>query len=243
VEFEEIVMKNSLLLATLFLSPILSPVLSVPAVLAQKPDPTVAPSTTPSTAPGTVTLPEAVVCTNGSPLNLREAPDGRVLTTIAIGTRVQLIAPPAGDWQPIAYGNFRGYVWKAYLADSCSGGTPAPLPTPVPTPIGSVTPARCGANDPLLRNVSYTGGLPVFDRPSSQGTRLALVNNGGVIRLDGPSTVDAQGSIWQPINHPTKGFILSGSNGIVTNIVYCTRFYSPPVATPAPNPAVPPAKP
>jgi hypothetical protein len=67
--------------------------------------------------------------------------------------------------------------------------------------------------------------LTVFDRPSTQGAQLARVNNGGVIRLDGTSTVDAQGMIWQPINHPAKGFILGGSNGVVNNIVYCTRFY------------------
>jgi hypothetical protein len=222
-------MKFSLLLATL----LVSPVLSAPAALAQMPKPTIAPSTTPApapeTAPATTPLPEAVVCTAGSPLNLRETPDGRVLTALPIGTKVQLVAPAAGDWQPVAYGEFRGYVWKAYLnsGSTCPGSSAGGgmTPTPDPLPVGLVTPARCGANDPALRNVRYTGGLPVFDRPSTQGTQLARVNNGGVIRLDGASAVDAQGVIWQPINYPTKGFVMGGSNGVVNNIVYCTRFY------------------
>ncbi len=224
-------MKFSLLLATL----LVSPVLSVPAALAQMPKPEIAPATAPATAPeakpeiapATTPLPEAFVCTAGSPLNLRETPDGRVLTSLAIGTKVQLVAPAAGDWQPVAVGEFRGYVWKAYLSSTNNCGTaPVPAPTPVPIgPVGGVTPARCGANDPALRNIRYTGGLSVFDRPSTQGTQLARVNNGGVIRLDGISTVDAQGIIWQPVNYPVKGFITSGSNGVVNNIVYCTRFY------------------
>lgn len=180
---------------------------------------------------------ESIVCTAGSPLNLREMPDGPVITTLANGSRVWLVAPAAGNWQPVATNEYRGYVWKSYLDPNCNTQTPAPTPTPVPVPIGSaVVPARCGANDPNLRNIRFRGGLTIYDQPNYNAQKLATINDGGVIRLDGISTTDASRVIWQPINYPAKGYIPSGQNGVVTNVVYCTRFYPNPTSAPAPTP-------
>lgn len=213
-------MKLRLLLAAAFLAPLFAP-----ALAQAQPSPQ-----------------ESIVCTAGSPLNLREMPDGPVIASLANGTRVWLVAPPAGNWQPIATNEYRGYVWKSYLDPNCNTQTPTPIPGPVvPAPNPSaVVPARCGANDPNLRNIRFPGGLSIYDRPSSSGQKLAAINDGGVIRLDGVSTTDTSNVIWQPINYPAKGFIASGQNGVVTNVVYCTRFYpipTSPSTTPTPAPA------
>jgi hypothetical protein len=197
-----------------------------------------APIFAPALAQAQPTPQESIVCTYGSPLNLREMPDGAVIASLANGTRVWLVAPPAGNWQPIATNEYRGYVWKSFLDPNCNTQTPAPTPETVP-PVSnnsSVVPARCGANDPNLRNIRFRGGLSIYDRASSTGQKLATINDGGVIRLDGPSTTDASGVIWQPINYPSKGFIASGQNGVVTNVVYCTRFYPSPSMAPAKTP-------
>jgi hypothetical protein len=209
-------MKFRLLLAATLLAPIFAP-----ALAQAQPNPQ-----------------ESLVCTSGSPLNLRETPDGSVIASLANGTRVWLVAPPAGNWQPIATNEYRGYVWKSFLDPNCNTQNPAPVPQPVPpVPVNpGVVPARCSANDPNLRNIRFQGGLTIYDRASSSGQKLAVINNGGVIRLDGPSTTDASGVIWQPINYPSKGFITSGQNGVVTNVVYCTRFYPTPSTAPAKNP-------
>ncbi|MGB7274777.1 MAG: hypothetical protein WBC69_15880, partial [Geitlerinemataceae cyanobacterium] len=177
---------------------------------------------------------ESRVCTAGSPLNLREMPDGRVIASLANGSRVWLVAPAAGNWQPIATNEYRGYVWKGFLDPNCTTQNPTPPTTPAPEPIPpisnnpSVVPARCGVNDPNLRNIRFRGGLGIYDRPSYDGQQLATIGDGGVIRLDGVSTTDASSVIWQPINHPARGFIVSGQNGVVANVVYCTRFYATP---------------
>jgi hypothetical protein len=192
-----------------------------------------APLFAPALAQAQPTPKESLVCTSGSPLNLRETPDGSVIASLANGTRVWLVAPAAGNWQPIATNEYRGYVWKAFLDPNCNTQTPAPIPEPIPPVTNNpyVVPARCGANDPNLRNIRFQGGLSIYDQPSYTGRKVAAINDGGVIRLDGVSTADASGVIWQPINYPFKGFIASGQNGVVTNVVYCTRFY------PTPNPA------
>lgn len=202
-----------------------------------------APMLAPALVQAQPTPPESRVCTAGSPLNLRDMPDGAAIATIPNGTRVWLVAPAAGNWQPIATTEYRGYVWKSYLDPNCNTQVPNPTPTPIP-PISSnpnVVPARCGANDPFLRNVRFRGGLSIYDRPTYDGQQLAVINDGGVIRLDGVSTTDTAGVIWQPINYPAKGFIPSGQNGVVTNVVYCTRFYPNPNVAPA-NPNTAPAK-
>ena len=188
-----------------------------------------APTLAPASVQAQPAAREVLVCSGISALNLRETPGGRILDSLAPGTTVLQVAPPAGDWQPIATEDYRGYVWGAYL---CAD---APEPEPEPEVGGEkdkdilvrsrVTPARCGVNDPNLRNVNYPGGLEIYARPDSSSEVLGFVGDGGVVRLNGVSFDTGTEVIWQPINHPERGYIEGGRNGIVENIIYCTRFY------------------
>ncbi|MBE9040897.1 SH3 domain-containing protein [Oscillatoriales cyanobacterium LEGE 11467] len=189
---------------------------------------------TPAFAPASVQAQpaarEAVVCPGISALNLREIPDGRILDALPPGTSVLQVAPPAGDWQPIATEDYRGYVWGAYLCDDVAQTEPEPEDdgdkTPDKDAVGPmVTPARCGRNDENLRNVSYSGGLEIYARPDSASPILGFIGDGGVVRLNGVSFVGGTGVIWQPINFPERGYIEGGRDGVVSNLVYCTRFY------------------
>ncbi|MDY6937696.1 MAG: SH3 domain-containing protein [Cyanobacteriota bacterium] len=182
---------------------------------------------TPTLVRAQPTAQEVLVCSGISALNLRETPGGRILESLPPGTPVLKVAPPAGDWQPIATEEYRGYVWGAYLCSEASEPEPEPDNNPEKPVVirPTVTPARCGRNDADLRNVRSRGGLEIFAQPDSTSEILGFANNGGVIRLNGVSIVDAMGVIWQPINHPERGYIEGGRDGIVDNIVYCTRFY------------------
>ena len=54
---------------------------------------------------------------------------------------------------------------------------------------------------------------------------LATLNDGAAIAII-PSPFDhSDGSTWVPITYPEDGYVIGGSDGVVTNIVYCTRFY------------------
>jgi len=163
-------------------------------------------------------LPDTVsVCTDGFRLNLRETPEGRVLTTLNEGDVVERVAPPAGAWQPVAFGNYRGYVWADYLCENNS--TPNPIP-----PVSGLQPATC-PNVDSARNLRHPGGLNVHRAPNSNSEIVGFLNDGAAILLGGNATENAAGETWYPIDQPLSGFIPGGDGEGVTNIVYCTRFY------------------
>lgn len=60
-------------------------------------------------------LPVKTVNTNTSPLNIRKAPNGEVITTLPKGTKVRVVSSENG-WSKIIYGTLRGYASSAYLA-------------------------------------------------------------------------------------------------------------------------------
>lgn len=162
----------------------------------------------------------AFVCTNGPRLNLRQAPDGPVLTTLNNGTPLERVAPPAGPWQPVATSSFRGYVWTDF---TCSG---FPNMAPANPPRVAFQPAMCPNNVELARNVTRPAGLNVYRAPNPNSEIVSFLNEGAAIILGGTNaTLDNQGGTWLPLEQPAQGYIRVGGGGIVTNIGYCTRFY------------------
>ena len=58
---------------------------------------------------------QAVVATQSGPLNVRDAPDGGKIGSVAKGTVVDVLAEPAQGWTFVRYGVLVGYVSSAYL--------------------------------------------------------------------------------------------------------------------------------
>ncbi|MDC0833723.1 hypothetical protein AY599_22100 [Leptolyngbya valderiana BDU 20041] len=158
----------------------------------------------------------AAVCTDGYRLNLRQTPNGQILTVLNDGDVVERVAPPAGPWQPVAANGYRGYVWGDYLCDRSA-------PTPRP-PVVGFQPAMC-ANVDNARNIRHTGGLNVYRNSNPNSEIIGRLNNGSAVLLSGNAIVDASGTIWQPIDAPFGGFIRAGENERVTNLIECTRYY------------------
>jgi len=179
---------------------------------------------------------DAFVCTNaGSPLNLRSGPsfDSPAIGQLPDDSRVWLVAPAAGNWQPVATSGARGYVWADYVcepeiaeidADADAGPAADEMPSVMPPTATGAPPARCGLGD-NIRNVRRTGGLDVYELPSPDAPVLASLNDGAAIEIVPTSVTNEDGSIWMPIDFPADGYIPVGRDGLVTNIVYCTRFY------------------
>jgi len=173
---------------------------------------------------------DARVCTRGSSLNLRLSPDpnATVLAQLPNDTRVWRVAPPVGNWVPIATATARGYVWADYICgpviteiDVQAGvnGLPHSMPSRA-----YAAPARCSRED-NVRNVRHIGGLEVHDLPSSDAKVIANLNNGAAITIVPTPVGHSDGSMWLPISYPTEGYVMAGRDGVVSNIVYCTRFY------------------
>ena len=177
----------------------------------------------------------ARVCTGGSPLNLRLSPDphATVLAQIPNTAQVWLVAPQVGNWVPIATPGARGYVWADYICEQvvteidvdatdidagASSSTPAAA-------TAYATPARCSRED-NVRNVRHAGGLEVHDLPSPDAKVVANLNNGAAITIVPTPVSHSDGSTWLPISYPSEGYVMAGRDGVVSNIVYCTRFYN-----------------
>gem|GEM_PF-2161313 len=119
---------------------------------------------------------QAHVCTPGPRLNLRETPAGRVLTILNNQTTLERVAPPAGNWQPVATPNYRGYVWSGYV---CDGEANAPV-AQQPARTARFQPAMC-PDVSLARNVVTPDGLNVYrsNNPNSEIVRFLNEGAGG----------------------------------------------------------------
>jgi len=93
--------------------------------------------------------------------------------------------------------------------------------------------ANCIPGDDLQRQVNYRAGLGLHRLPGFQSPKLALVQHGEVVRVNGPTTVDDNGVLWQPVNFPTSGFVAVGSNGEIRNLVACPQLQQNTVRTAA----------
>ncbi|MGD1900747.1 MAG: SH3 domain-containing protein [Geitlerinemataceae cyanobacterium] len=177
---------------------------------------------------------DGFVCTNsGEVLNLRSGPsfDSPTIGQLPNDSRVWLVAPRAGSWQPIATAGARGYVWADYVCEpemaqiDVDDDMGMDMGNDMVMPSGSsAVPARCGAGD-NIRNVSREGGLGVYEMPDFNSPTIASLNDGAAIEIVPTSITNDDGSIWMPLDFPADGYIPVGRDGTVTNIIYCTRFY------------------
>jgi len=191
-------------------------------------------STLTSSAQASDPLPpiDAHVCTGGSPLNLRLSPDpnATVIAQIPNDAQVWLVAPRLGNWLPIATEGARGYVWADYVCEpvvteidvSDDANNDGPF-NPAQTTTNA-TPARCSREE-NIRNVRRVGGLDLHDLPSPDSKVLATLNDGAAITIVPTAVGHSDGSTWLPISYPGEGYVMAGRDGVVNNIVYCTRFY------------------
>ncbi|KPQ32300.1 MAG: SH3 domain-containing protein [Phormidium sp.] len=165
---------------------------------------------------------QAHVCTPGPRLNLRETPGGRVLTILNNGTSLERVAAPAGNWQPVATSDYRGYVWSDYVCDGESDEAVAQRPARA----ARFQPAMCPDVN-LARNVVTPDGLNVYRSNNPNSEILRFLNEGAAIILGSTNpTTDEAGYLWLPIEQPATGYIRVGRDGVVDKIGNCTRFYS-----------------
>jgi hypothetical protein len=54
---------------------------------------------------------------------------------------------------------------------------------------------------------------------------VATLNDGAAVTIVPTPVNHDDGSIWLPISYPSEGYLMAGRDGVVSNIVYCTRFY------------------
>ena len=177
---------------------------------------------------------EAYVCTGGAPLNLRQAPEpnATVIAQIPNQSPVWQVAPVAGNWVPVATSEARGYVWANYVCDrvtteidvNVEADARANEPITKPQTSTNATPARCSREE-NIRNVRRAGGLDVHDSPAVESQVVATLNDGAAVTIVPTPVNHDDGSIWLPISYPSEGYLMAGRDGVVSNIVYCTRFY------------------
>ena len=72
--------------------------------------------------------------------------------------------------------------------------------------------------------MSHPGGLDVHDSPDPNAPILATLNDGAAIAIIASPFGHSDGSTWIPVTYPEDGYVMAGRDGVVNNIVYCTRF-------------------
>ncbi|MCC5899834.1 MAG: SH3 domain-containing protein [Phormidium sp. BM_Day4_Bin.17] len=164
---------------------------------------------------------DAHVCTPGPRLNLRETPGGRVLTILDNRQSIERVAPPAGNWQPVAAPGYRGYVWSGYV---CDGDADEPV-AQRPARAARFQPAMC-PDVSLARNVVAPDGLNVHRSNNPNSEIVRFLSEGAAIILGSTNpSIDEAGYIWLPVEQPAMGYIRVGQDGVVDKIGNCTRFY------------------
>ena len=123
----------------------------------------------------------ATVTASGG-LKLREEPHtgARTLTTMPMGSTVEVTGEETNGFYPVRYGSMIGYAGAAYLNPGAQG-TPIPVPTatPAPTPApGSDAAGRTGT-------VAATSGLNLRAEPSASAQVLATLGYGVSVTVTG----------------------------------------------------------
>lgn len=140
----------------------------------QPPVTTPPPSPTPN--PGAGAGSTAFVRTNGSPLNVRNAPGGAVVGSLANGSRVDLTGRRSGEWAERTNGTWISSNWIT----TNPGTTPQPQP-PTPQP---PTPQPPIGGDRGTKFVA-TNGSPLNVRNAPGGTVIGSLANGSRVELTG----------------------------------------------------------
>ena len=63
-----------------------------------------------------------VSANNGSSVNMREKPNpqGKIICTVPIGTKVDILSQPSTDWAQIKYKDKIGYMMTQFLKENTS---------------------------------------------------------------------------------------------------------------------------
>lgn len=115
----------------------------------------------------------ARVATNGSPLNIRSSPGGRVVNSIPNGTPIGLSGRTSGGWLQLTNGNWVASRWVR-------GGTPTTATAQVTT------------NGSPLNIRSNPGGRVVNSIPNGTPIRLSGRTSGGWLQLSNGNWVASQ---------------------------------------------------
>jgi uncharacterized protein YraI len=130
--------------------------------------PAPSPAPNPGTGAGSST---GFVRTNGSPLNVRNAPGGAVVGSIANGSRVELTGRRSGQWVERTNGTWISSNWIT----TNLGTTPQPQPPTPQPPIGAERGTKFVA----------TNGSPLNIRNAPGGAIIGAIANGSRVELTG----------------------------------------------------------
>ena len=131
------------------------------------------------------------VTTQSQNLNIRSAPNGRIIDSVPNGTQVTIVNTGTDGWVPISAPR-EGYVFGQFLK-LCGQATTPTTPTPPATP----TTSKC-------RQIQSTGGIAVRQIASGNATVVGTLNNGTQVTI-----VNRGANGWVPISAPVNGFIPS----------------------------------
>ena len=172
----------------------------------------------------------ATVTASGG-LKLREEPHtgARTLTTMPMGSTVEVTGEETGGFYPVRYGSMTGYAGAAYL-DLGAQGTPIPVPTatPMPTPV-----PETGASG-QTGTVAAPSGLNLRAEPSASAQVVATLGYGVSVTVTGEAV-----SGFYPVRVGTlSGYVsaeyvrLNGQGAAATAVPISTPTAEP---TPAPE--------
>lgn len=143
-----------------------------------------------------------VVATNGSPLNIRSAPNSSsaIMSTIAKGRTLEVIGSGSNGWMRV-----RATVMTGGSARTVEGWAASSFLRPCTAAQNPQTPTPIPAN--LCRRVVYNEGLSVHEQPDLTSTRTGGVPVGDQVQLVNRESTSAGGAVWMQINRPVQGWI------------------------------------
>lgn len=162
-----------------------APTTTVPEPTAPEPAATTPPAAAPAAAPPSASQPAqggtvspAVVQTNGSPLNVRNAPGGAVIASLPNGTRVELTGRTSGGWSEQSNGTWLSSQWLSSNPSNGSGN---------------------GVGSDVQTSFVRTNGSPLNVRNAPGGKVIGGLANGAPVELTGRSNgewVERSNSTW-----------------------------------------------
>ncbi|MEM4992888.1 LysM peptidoglycan-binding domain-containing protein [Priestia sp. SB1] len=126
-------------------------------------------STTSPSTPTTPTTPSKVYATvAATSLNLRNSPNGSIITAMPQGAKVEVIQTSSG-WNQVKYGNYTGWASISYLKLVASGDSTPTTPA-TPPPITTV-------------NYAYVTASALNMRTSPNGSVVTVLPNGAKVQV------------------------------------------------------------
>lgn len=167
----------------------------------------------------------ATVTASGG-LKLREEPHtgARTLTTMPMGSTVEVTGEAISGFYPVRYGSMTGYAGSAYL-NLGAQGTPIPVPTATPAP----TPAPESGAAGQTGTVAAPSGLNLRAEPSASAQVLATLGYGVSVTVTGEAVYGF---------YPVRVGTLAGY--VSADYVRLDGQASAPTAAPTPEPTAEP---